>query len=177
MRDVCRLGTRSPSCLVDARAGSRGGVGEHALVVRDFATTDQGLVRELVLAGMRERWGDAYDPSANPDLDDIWASYVDRGAEVVVVEIAGELVATGVLRPEADGQGRILRMSVDGRHRRQGLGREVVEELLRRARRRSMVEVLVLTDTPWTSAVELYRSCGFIEVGEDGADTHFALPL
>jgi hypothetical protein len=43
---------------------------------------------------MRERWGDAYDPAANPDLNNISAIYVARGAEVVVVEVGGDIVAT-----------------------------------------------------------------------------------
>jgi hypothetical protein len=61
-------------------------------VIRDLAPRDQKPVRDLVLEGMRERWGDAYDPSANSDLGDIAANYVDRGAEVVVIEIGGEIV-------------------------------------------------------------------------------------
>jgi ribosomal protein S18 acetylase RimI-like enzyme len=145
--------------------------------MRDFSPGDQEQVRTLVLGGMRERWGDAYDPVANPDLDDISASYVDRGAEVVVVEMQGEIVATGMLQPDGDGRGRVVRVSVDQAHRRRGFGRAVVEELVRRARRRGMIEVVALTDTPWTSALALYRSCGFDEVGQDDADTHFALPL
>jgi hypothetical protein len=71
-------------------------------VLRAFTPGDQPAVRQLVLDGMRERWGDAYDPAANPDLDDISASYVTRGAEVVVVDIGGKIVAAGVLRPERD---------------------------------------------------------------------------
>lgn len=46
-----------------------------------------------------------------------------------------------------------------------------------RARRRGMTEVQALTDTPWTSAVALYRSCGFTETGRDEVDTHFSLRL
>lgn len=82
--------------------------------MRDFTPGDQTAVRELVLGGMRERWGDAYDPSANPDLDDISASYINQGAEVVVVDIEREIVATGTLLPECNRHGRIVRMSVDG---------------------------------------------------------------
>lgn len=146
-------------------------------MLRDFVPGDQAAVRELVLGGLRERWGDAYDPSANPDLDDISASYVDAGVEVVVVEIASEIVATGMLRPEGDRRGRIVRVSVDQAHRRRGFGRQVVQELVRRARRRNMVEVVVLTDTPWASALALYRSCGFEDIGQDDTDSHLALPL
>jgi ribosomal protein S18 acetylase RimI-like enzyme len=124
---------------------------------------------------MRERWGDAYDPAANPDLNNISAIYVARGAEVVVVEVGGDIVATGMLLPEGEARGRIVRVSVDQAHRRQGFGRQVVEELVRRARRRGMLEVVVRTDTPWTSALALYRSSGFDDVGQDATDTHFAL--
>jgi ribosomal protein S18 acetylase RimI-like enzyme len=155
----------------------RPAIGDDDDVLRDFTPGDQAAVRELVLGGMRERWGDAYDPSANPDLDDISASYINRGAEVVVVDIKGEIVATGALLPERDRGGRIVRMSVDRAYRRRGFGRQVVEELVRRARRRGMFEVVVLTDTPWTSALALYRSCGFEYVGQDDTDTHFALRL
>ena len=146
-------------------------------MIRDFTTGDQVAVRDLVLAGLLERWGDAYDPSVNPDLDDITSNYVHRGAEVVVIEIEGEIVATGILQPETNSRGRILRMSVDRHHRRHGLGRHVVDELVRRARGQSMIEVVVTTDTPWASAVALYRSCGFEEVGRDDTDTYFSLSL
>lgn len=83
----------------------------------------------------------------------------------------------GALIPGDDTVGRIVRMSVAAAHRRQGLARRTVEELLRRARRRGMSEVRVLTDTPWTSAVELYAACGFAEVRRDATDTHFAMSL
>lgn len=145
--------------------------------MRDFTPCDQAAVRDLVLGGMRERWSDAYDPWANPDLENISTNYVDNGAEVVVVEIGGAIVATGILLPVPKDRGRIVRMSVDQRFRRQGLGRQIVDELVRRARQRAMVEVAVRTDTPWASALALYRSCGFTEVDQDHSDTHFALSL
>jgi ribosomal protein S18 acetylase RimI-like enzyme len=146
-------------------------------VMRDFLPRDQTNVRALVLAGMRERWGDVYDPRANPDLDDISTSYLCRGADVVVVEVGDKVVATGLLLPQPACRGRILRVSVDHNHRRRGHGRQVVDELTRRARRRGMVEVLVKTDTPWESARALYSSCGFQLAGQDETDTHFVLPL
>lgn len=146
-------------------------------MIRDFALRDQEPFRALVLAGMEERWGDAYDPGFNTDLDDVSVSYLAGGADVVVAEVDRQVLATGILRPEEGCRGRIVRMSVDRVHRRQGLARQVVEELLARARRRGFRQVVVMTDTPWESAASLYRSCGFIEVGRDDTDTHFALEL
>lgn len=43
--------------------------------------------------------------------------------------------------------------------------------------RQEMSEVRVLTDTPWVSAVERYWACGFVELGDDGIDTHFRMEL
>lgn len=146
-------------------------------MMRDFRPGDQDALRRLILDGLRERWGAAFDPACNPDLEDVAASYLDRRGEVVVVEQHGDLVATGTLVPESLDVGRIVRMSVAAAHRREGLGRHVVHELVDRARRRGMTEVRVLTDTPWISAVELYRSCGFADLGDDGIDTHFVMDL
>lgn len=86
-----------------------------------------------------------------------------------------QLIVTGILVRNETCAGQIVRMAVAAPHRGPGLTRCVVEELIRRARRREMSEVRVLTDTPWTSALELYRACGFAEIASDQADTHFVL--
>ncbi len=130
-----------------------------------------------MLAGLRERWGASFDAGYNRDLADIAGNYVARGGHVIVVEHESEIVATGALVPEGVDGGRIVRMSVAASHRRQGFGRLVVVELIARARACGMAEVRVLTDTPWLSAIELYRSCGFEEVGQDDTDTHFSMDL
>lgn len=145
-------------------------------VLRDFRSSDQPAVRLLILAGLQDRWGETFNAGLNPDLDDFEANYLDCGGEVVI-ETDGAIVATGILVPDEGATGWIVRMSVASAYRRQGLARAVVEELIRRARRRDMTEVRVLTDTPWTSAIALYRECGFTERGSDGTDTHFAMPL
>ena len=144
--------------------------------VRSFQPGDQGAVRDLVLAGLAERWGPSFDPAHNPDLDDLAASYLSQGAEIVVaVDDSGSIVATGTLVPETDRRGRLVRVSVDGGRRGEGLGRAVVEELMRRARRRGLRSVVVSTDTPWTSALALYRACGLTELGRDDVETHLGL--
>ena len=146
-------------------------------MLRDFRPSDQRALRLLILEGLRERWGQAFDASVNPDLNDFVANYLGRGAEIAVIESEGKIVATGTLVAHDHRNGQIVRMSVSSAHRRQGYARSIIDELVRRARRRCMTEVMVLTDTPWTSAVELYRACGFTELGSDGTDTHFVMPI
>ena len=146
-------------------------------MLRDFEPRDQDAVRQLIINGMAERWGERFDPAANPDTADLWATYIEPGGEIVVYEVGREVVATGTLIPEADGAGRIMRMSVDRRHRRKGFAKTVVGELIERAARRGLDPLRVLTDTPWSDAVELYRACGFTLVSQDEADSHFSMGL
>ena len=131
-------------------------------MLRDFRPDDQASVRDIVLAGMRERWGDAFDPAANVDLDDIWTYYVlERRAEVVVCEEEGAVVATGTLLPVDIETGQLVRIAVIRQQRRKGIAAAIVKELQRRARQNEMKTLLVTTDLPWTDAVALYRACGF----------------
>lgn len=146
-------------------------------VARDFTSADQQRVRRLILGGLSERWGSEFDESYNPDLDNITATYIDRGATVVVVEAEGELVATGVLLRLEERLGQLVRISVAADHRRHGLGRLVVDELIKRGRGRGMKELRVVADTPWHSAIALYRSCGFEMTSQDEIDTVFRMTL
>ena len=147
------------------------------MVLRDFQARDQQAVRDLILAGMRVRWAGQFDPSANPDLDDLWTNYIARGGEIVVFEENHAIVGTGTLLPDGASAGRILRMSVDRQHRRRGLARMIVRELVERARRRDWDALFVTTDTPWSDAVALYTSCGFEVVTQTDLVTHFSMRL
>jgi len=147
------------------------------LRVRHFDPDDQRAVRTLITDGLRERWGDAFVDGHNPDLDDIHATYVDGGSTVLVGVNDGVLVATGTLVPTRPKRARIVRVSVDRASRRHGHARSIVEALLDAARDAGVTTVDVETDTPWHSAVELYRSCGFTETSADAVSTHFTLDL
>ncbi len=146
-------------------------------MLRDFERRDQPIVRDLILGGMRERWASDFDPCANPDVEDMWGTYVALGGEVLVAEVHGEVLATGTLMPQVDGSGRIMRMAVRRQYRRKGLARMIVMELIDRARRRSLDPVVVATDTPWADAVALYRACGFELVRQTATATDFSMHL
>jgi ribosomal protein S18 acetylase RimI-like enzyme len=146
-------------------------------VVREFEPADQDRVRHLVQTGLRERWGDDYDDSYNQDLVDISTSYVDNGATVLVIEQRGALIATGTLLRLEEQRGQLVRISVAADQRRVGLGRVVVGELIDRARSEGIVELQILADTAWSSACELYRSCGFAATNQNDVDTFFRMPL
>lgn len=179
--DGLSIGAVTPAAIVGKeQQGKRAMAAQR--VVRDFKPGDQASVRELIQEGLRSRWGTSFDPAANPDTDDLATNYSASGAEIVVVEVNGRVAATGILSIEPRPSfltslsgpriARLRRISVSNRHRRQGLGRLVVDELVRRATDRGYSTVVVSTDTPWTDAIALYQSCGFNEVFRDDEETH-----
>ena len=140
-------------------------------VIREFQADDQAPAQELILAGLREHWGDAFDPAQNPDLDDIAATYA---AGVFLIAFSGvRLVGTGALIPENQTVARILRMSVAADLRRQGLGSQLLQALCDQARERGYSEIILETTSTWEGVKAFYLDFGFSVVGEWGGDTHF----
>jgi ribosomal protein S18 acetylase RimI-like enzyme len=133
-------------------------------------------MRRLVLNGLGDHFG-TIDESMNPDLDDITASYHETGAAIVIAERGGEIVGCGILIAEDERTGRLVRMSVRGDQRGQGLGKRLVRELLAAAHERGYTTVVCETTEDWADAIALYRSCGFTEVGCWDGDMHFSIDL
>jgi ribosomal protein S18 acetylase RimI-like enzyme len=146
------------------------------LTFRRFRRDDQAAVRDLVLAGLGDHWGEI-DYTKNPDLDDIWTHYVDRGACVVLVERDGALVAAGTLVPDTEAIGKLVRMSVAKASRGQGIGKRLVAHLLDEARSRGYRRVVLETTDDWQDAIGLYRACGFQTEGFRDGDIHMCLDL
>jgi ribosomal protein S18 acetylase RimI-like enzyme len=146
------------------------------LLIRPFEARDQEAARRLVLEGLGEHFG-WIDESRNPDLDDIAASYVASGHVFIVAGIGARLVGTGALISEDKDTGRILRVGVAREHRRQGIGKALVEHLVETARHRGMTRIIVETMKEWDDAISLYRRCGFREYDRDSIDVHMVLEL
>lgn len=126
-------------------------------IIRPLKTKDQPVVRELILNGLREHWGDL-DPDLNPDLDDLSNSYPDS---VFVAESHAEILACGALTPVNQDTWQIVRMSVDIRVRRQGLGRAILTRLIETARLRGSSRLILETTENWWEARRFYESAGF----------------
>ena len=146
------------------------------LTIRPFRPADQESARALVNAGLGEHFG-YVDERYNPDLDDIAASYLDRGHVFVVAERAGIIVGTGALTIEDAHAGRLVRMSVAPEQRGRGIGRALVTHLVGVARERGLTLLRVETTRDWEDAKGLYRACGFTQVAEDSVSGHFVLSL
>lgn len=151
-------------------------VGGKPLLIRPFSSKDQREARLLILSGLGDHFG-TIDESLNPDLDDITAHYLTPGHAFVIADLSGVVVGTGGLIREAEGTGRLVRMSVKREYRRLGIGRKLVEHLLHLASQQKLGRILVETNRDWVDAIRLYQSHGFVAYAEDEESIYMALNL
>jgi putative acetyltransferase len=144
------------------------------LTIRPFQPEDQAAAKDLILAGLRERWKNL-DPSRNPDLDDIAASY--QPGAFLVAFLDGRLVGTGALIPHGEGVSEIRRMWVARELRRRGIGGAILRRLIEDARASGSRAVVLETTTAWIDAVAFYLKKGFAVTHRLAGDTYFRREL
>lgn len=149
------------------------------LCIRDLLASDYPAVRNLILAGLEEHWGEL-DLNFNSDVNDLARAY-PTGRTIVVENLKHLLLGTGTLVPRSDDTAEIVRMSVSRSARRTGVGRALVGELLDTARKWGKSEVVLETTSTWLEVVAFYQSCGFRFVrevqGSFGLETWLAISL
>lgn len=139
--------------------------------IRPFQSADQVATQALISAGLAERWG-TLDPSRNPDLHDIYASYTARGSAFFVVEENGQIIGAGGLIEEEPGVGRIVRVSVGAQWRKHGIGYAISQHLIAEGQRRGYHTLLVETNDDWHSALGLYHRLGFVPYAHYNGEVH-----
>lgn len=144
------------------------------VTIRPFHPQDQHAAKTLILDGLAAHWG-FLDPTLNPDLDDIARNYAH--GRFLVAKLGSQLVGTGAIIPEAPGVWRVVRMSVSKNHRRQGIGRQLLDALIEEAKARNARQIVLETTATWHDAIAFYTQYGFTPIGEWNGDKHFALLL
>ncbi len=142
--------------------------------IAPFRAQDQDAARALILAGLTERWG-VLDPTRNPDLNDIAATYAD-GVFLCAWSDA-VLIGTGALVPRGSDTAEIVRMSVARDWRRHGVGRRLAEALLATAQERGVRRLILETTETWSDAIAFYRRLGFAVTHHRDGDVYFMLEL
>jgi len=139
---------------------------------------EQEAVRSLILEGLREHWG-TIDPALNRDLDDLTTADSDR--LVLVATDGPQLVGTGTVVRRDERCAEVVRMSIDAAHRRAGIGRLLIDELVATARRWGCERAVLETTASWTDVVQFYERSGFslthFTDGQFGRDAWFELKL
>jgi GNAT superfamily N-acetyltransferase len=139
-----------------------------------FKPENQDKVKALILSGLVEHWG-WFDAGLNPDLDDIFKTYA--GAVFLVAWLGDQIVGTGALVPRENGTAEIVRMSVEAAHRRRGIGRLILRELVEKAKAIGYTKIRLETTAAWQEVVAFYISFGFRFTDLQDGDAYFELNL
>lgn len=99
-----------------------------------------------------------------PWSDGIFRDCLRVGYLCRVAEVDGAVVAYGVVAMGA-GEAHILNLCVRDDLRGRGVGRQMLELLLERARQAGMAEVFLEVRPSNRLAISLYESVGFVQVG------------
>ena len=157
-------------------AQSAGPALPEGVTIRPFAPGDQAAARALILAGLVEHFGWA-DERANPDIEEIAASYVAAGHIFLVAECGAALVGTAGLMLEAGGSGRVVRVSVGRAHRRRGIAGALLWALRAAATERGATRLWMETNDDWPDAIGFYEAMGFREYARHDGSVYLALDL
>lgn len=146
----------------------------HVYSISPFQPEDQEEAKNLVLAGLVEHWG-FLDPTLNPDLNDIAATYAD--GIFLIARQDHRIVGTGALLPRSDDTAEIMRMSVSSTLRRSGLGSAILQRLVEYAKTRGYHKLVLETTSTWLEVIEFYLKLGFQITHHQDGDTYFVLNL
>jgi putative acetyltransferase len=140
---------------------------ERQFTIRRATNADIEAAQKVVFPALEEH-GLKPDPNGtDADLNNIEANYFQAGGWFeVVVDGEGQVVGSAGLRPYKNQNGQVelrkmyLKPSVRGR----GLGRMLLERMLRKARELGFEEIWLETTSRFQDAIRLYESYGFVSV-------------
>ena len=113
------------------------------------------------------------EDSDREQLEELEASILGKGGQIVVATLAGEVVGTGaILPPHHDpGDGRnwleIVKMAARKDLRGRGIGRAVLDALIAEGRSMGADAIWLETNADLKAAIRLYERSGFRHLGAD----------
>lgn len=134
------------------------------LNIREAGNADSCNIRQLVFEVLSE-YGLQPDPAAtDKDLDDLQANYADNGGYFGVVEEQGRVVASvGIFKIDTS-RCELRKMYVLPSYRGRGLGKQLLQFSLDKARALGFAKMTLETATPLVEAIALYEKYGFTEI-------------
>jgi GNAT superfamily N-acetyltransferase len=146
----------------------------HDLAIVPFRPENQTAVKHLILAGLTEHWGQL-DPTKNPDLNDIGATYAH--AAFLVAWWHGTIVGTGALIPRSAHSAELVRMSVAAHMRRHGIGTRLLEHLVAHAKTWGHRHLILETTATWHGVIAFYQRHRFQITHYRDGNVYFVLDL
>lgn len=128
----------------------------------DPASADAARCLDRYFAELDARFPGGFDRSRGHSSD--LSDYSAPGGCLLVARLSGEPIGCGALRTLAPGVGEIKRMWVSPDARGLGLGRRLLTELERLAKKHRMRALRLDSNGSLAEALHLYRSAGYREI-------------
>jgi putative acetyltransferase len=156
-------------------------INNEEIIVRPATNQDCQNVKDLVFGVLREYGLDPAPEGIDRDLDDLQASYIDRGGIFEILEDEdGKLLGTVGLYPLDESHIELRKMYFSKEIRGQGLGNKTLQRMIDLARKKGFRQISLETASVLKEAIGLYKKFGFIEKQDEHAprcDQAFYLEL
>jgi putative acetyltransferase len=103
-------------------------------------------------------------------LDHPQANVLAKGGHIFIGELDGEPVGCVGLKALADGGFEVIKMTVSQAARGTGLGRQLMDACITRAREVGAPRLYLETNSALGPALGLYRAVGFADIAAQGTD-------
>lgn len=107
------------------------------------------------------------EESDRKTLNDPFAAIVDRSGDVLIVRDGGEIIGCVALVRSSDDVFELSKMTVLPAVRGRGIGRQLIEAAIARARELGATTLFLGSNTRLANAVHLYEAAGFQHVSSD----------
>ena len=135
--------------------------------IRSATNDDCEKVKALVFGVLREFGLEPEPGGTDDDLNDIEASYINRGGVFELLEdSAGSLLGTVGLYPVDEEVVELRKMYFSLDLRGRGIGRETLTRMIEKARQMGFKKMYLETASVLESAIALYKKFGFVETSE-----------
>ncbi|WP_461615474.1 GNAT family N-acetyltransferase [Clostridium sp. Marseille-QA1073] len=138
-----------------------------------FTKEYQEEAKKLILKGIKEYVGEI-NINFNKDLNNIEEQYKD--GQFLLAIHKEKLIGTGALIYSGE-TGQIVRMSVDKNYRNLGVGKKLLDGLIKHALESNTKKIIVETTKDWESAVNFYKKYGFKFLHYKDDDIYFYLDI
>lgn len=135
--------------------------------IRDAKNSDSDAVKRVVFSTLIEYGLTPDSITTDKDLDSIEENYFLKGGYFGVVEQNNQIVATVGLHRENDTTCELRKMYCLHSARGQGLGKQLLEFSIQKARELGFTRMVLETASPLKEAIGLYKKYGFVHFKSD----------
>ena len=135
-------------------------------LIRPYQKGDDLHIRDVIHT-VYDEYGFTWEADGyNSDTEDVQAHYIDQAGAFWVMELDGDIIATGGLMPISSDRCELWRLYLKAEHRGKGYGASLYKHILEFAKNQGYKEMEIWSDVKLTDAHRLYEKLGATYIGQ-----------